>query len=211
MVRRLSYFCFGLFAFYLASAFVILSLKSEINVNDAVSALKIISLLSVIWVNGELIMEDDAGTVFSRKANSAIIVFIILPLLLLLFISYFDVTVDGRGRVAPFFMYLLNWLLYYLTWLSITPLVAYAVLDLYFFTRHRHDPARANMARTYVVFHDFVCLLPLTIIAVLGLFFMNAGVFSKEQLEILVNGALASTLFASTIATKSIEYLHERL
>ena len=72
---RIGKYCAALFAFYLMATYLILLIKDSHRIDDATIVLKILSFLTVIWVNGELVLNTH-NNASVRRLNSFIIIII---------------------------------------------------------------------------------------------------------------------------------------
>jgi len=201
-------YCTALFGFYLPVTYLILLLKDNHTVDDATVILKILSFLTVIWVNGELAL-DTRNNIYMRRLNSAVIILIVI-IVFGLIMKYLGFDFNNLKNISPNFTRALSFFTEYITWISIVPMLLYSLLD-YCIMRTSEDGSDAKeRAKAFFVFNDVVCLLPLVVISSVGLMALAMNIFSKADLETMVGGSLAATLFASAFATKTIELCYER-
>jgi hypothetical protein len=201
-------YCAALFAFYLLITCLILLLKDSYTVDDTAVILKALSFLTVIWVNGELAL-DTRNNIYMRRLNSAIIMLIVL-ILFGLTMKYLEVNFNNLENVSANFIRALSFFTEYITWISIAPMLLYSLLDYYIMRTSEDGSDTKERAKAFFVFNDVVCLLPLVVISSVGLMALAMNIFSKDDLETMVGGSLAATLFASAFATKTIELCYER-
>jgi hypothetical protein len=207
-LARIGLYCTGLFGLYLPITYLILLLKNNHTIDDAAAVLKILSFLTVIWVNGELVL-DTRNNTYMRRLNSAIIILIVL-ILFGLVMKYLEFNFSGLKNVSPSFTRALSSFTEYITWISVLPMLLYSLLDYCIMFTSQDGSDAKERAKAFFVFNDVVCLLPLVVISSVGLLALAMGVFSKADLETMVSGSLAATLFASAFATKTIELCYER-
>jgi len=124
--------------------------------------------------------------------------------------KYLGFDFNNLKNISPNFTRALSFFTEYITWISIVPMLLYSLLD-YCIMRTSEDGSDAKeRAKAFFVFNDVVCLLPLVVISSVGLMALAMNIFSKADLETMVGGSLAATLFASAFATKTIELCYER-
>lgn len=205
---RIGRHCAVLFGMYLPITYLALLLKDKHTIDDAAVILKILSFMTVIWVNGELVL-DTRNNAYLRRLNSAIIILIVF-IVFGLAMKYLEFRFESLTNVSPNFTRGLSFFTEYIAWFSIVPIVLYSLLDYCIMYTSEDGSDVKERAKAFFVFNDVVCLLPLVVISSVGLLALAMDVFSKDDLETMVSGSLAATLFASAFATKTIELCYER-
>jgi hypothetical protein len=202
-LTKIGLYCVASFTLYLTATYLILMLKDKHTIYDAAIILKVLSFLTVIWVNGEVILGTKKEPSI-RRMNSAIIILIVI-ILFGLIMKYIEIDFSRLTNISSRLSRFLYFFTDYITWIAITPMLFYGLLDYYIMRRSDSNSDTRNKAKAFFVFNDVVCLLPLVVISSIGLMALSMGIFTKADLETMVGGALVATLFASAFATKTIE------
>lgn len=183
-------------AFLIVAGLVVAVMPSPTLI-DVVTACKIGSLVSILWVNGEIAHEIDRSRRGIRAAN---LVFLgVVALLIMVLLAKLFHMKPTTAPLAAFTQAIYG----HLWWLSAFPLFAYGGLNIavaYFVAGNRTEAA---VAQRFVVFVYAVCVAPLLIVFILLYFFSRY--LHAPPIDVFTSGSMAVVLLASSFATKAVD------
>jgi hypothetical protein len=184
-------------AAYLIGPGLVVAMLTNPTLIDVVTACKLGSLLSIIWVNGEIAHQIDKSRSTIRRTN----------LIFLGAISLLSVALLGKllhyQPASPFFGQVAEVVYRNLWWLASFPLVAYGALNLYVAYAMESDRTEAAAAERFLVGVYVICVVPLLVVFLFLYFF--ARYLHEPFIEVFISGSMAIVLLASSFATKAVD------
>lgn len=194
-------------AIYSFAIFIVYIAKQPFKIIDVISTLKLGSLITLIVVSGEIAKGVDRDKKDIRRINY-LIIFITIFIGIFQFLKL--IGFDGSNtQVNPNFQYYLSRIIDWMLYISTAPIFLYALLDVYiaYFRTDSTDHEKL-VAKFYIIFVDFVCVVPLLIVITLSIFYILLG-NSRDLIDYVFGGSVAIIIIASAIAAKAVDELEE--
>ncbi|TVQ58285.1 MAG: hypothetical protein EA355_02340 [Rhodobacteraceae bacterium] len=211
IVTKLLRYAASLVIAYMGGVGFVFLFRAEPTLVEIVSSCKIVSLLILIYANREIPesvdMRRHAGV---ARVNFLIIVFsgLILVMMVVKTVAadYASMAFPPRGEMAISLFSRNSY------WLSVAPIFAYFMLDVWLaFVRRDAIATDHDNAMEFVVFRDLVCVAPLALVLALAEIYSTFARVpdARASAEFFFSGALAVILLSSAIATKALNLVHE--
>lgn len=189
----------AVFAF---STIVIVSVQNEVTVADLSNALKLVSLFILILINGEIAHGIDREQVDIKRMNQTILGFTIIVTAILIS-KMIGLRLDGETTSAGF-QRIFSAFQDYILWLTIAPIVLYAMLDFYIAFVRNSNKREKVVAKSYILFVDAPIVFPLIFVIIIAIGHI-AMVGDTSSIDIFVSGAVSLVIVASSIAAKVVD------
>lgn len=199
-----------LFIFILAFVFVWLIAPTGYLANHASAAsfFKVCSLFLIIITSASIAFDE------KDRCLQILNIIIWMAILIVFFIGVHEaleisvVRTDGRSNEV---VNSLNWMIHNGHWLTITPLLLFAILDLYQMT-HRKYRERRERTMIYLLFADLVCVAPMLFVLGISIILGSRGLESaNDDAKLFNSGAMAFLIFAHAIAQKLCDIVTDQM
>lgn len=194
-------------AVFACSTIVIVSVQNEITVADLSNALKLVSLFILILINGEIAHGIDREQMDIKRLNQTILGFTIVVTAVQIS-KMIGLTLDGE-TTSTGFQSAFSAVQDNIVWLTIAPIILYALLDFYIAFYRDSSSREKVVAKSFILFVDAPIVFPLVFVIIVAVGHI-ALVGHTPTIEVFVSGAVSLVIVASSIAAKVVDDIDDK-
>lgn len=189
--------------------YVLWSVRENIYIIDIIITAKLVSILNLMVVNGQIIKNSGNGNLVTRTLNGLIVlvclaIFVVLAQKMI----WPSASLNELRPEARLFIGAIQKNIF---WISAFPIFAYFILDVVTYFVVRKNIIERTITAWYIIFSDIPCVIPLIFIIGLAVTFgHHVHLNHHAEIEVFVGGSITIIILVSAISSKVVDIFRAR-